>query len=51
MTLSDTARMVLTRAAAHGDRRASFHKMLPTAGRNKMIDSLLRPAAKMGAAV
>ena len=41
-TLSDTARIVLTRAAEHPERLASFHKKLPAAARNKLIDSLLK---------
>src|ERR1035437_7276139 len=40
MSLSDTGRIVLTRAAAHDDRLASFHKKLPAGARNKVIDSL-----------
>ena len=40
--LSDTARIVLTRAAEHPQRLASLHKKLPSAARNKVIDSLLK---------
>jgi biotin operon repressor len=40
--LSDTARIVLTRAAESQDRLATFHRKLPMAARNKVIDSLLR---------
>ena len=40
--LSDTARIVLARAAEHPERFASFHKKLPSAARNKVIDSLLK---------
>lgn len=42
MPISDTARIVLTGAAARDDHLAVFHKKLPTAARNKVIDSLLR---------
>ena len=41
-TLSETARIVLARAAEHPERLASFHKKLPAGARNKVIDSLLR---------
>jgi biotin operon repressor len=42
LKLSDTARIVLTRAAERPDRLATFHRKLPMAARNKVIDSLLR---------
>ncbi len=42
MTLSPAATIVLTRAAERPDRRLEFHRKLPTGGRHKMIDALLR---------
>ncbi len=42
MTLSPAAMIVLTRAAERPDHRLEFHRKLPTGGRNKMIDALLR---------
>jgi hypothetical protein len=42
MSLSTAATTVLTRAAEHPDRRLEFHRKLPTGGRHKMIDALLR---------
>jgi biotin operon repressor len=41
-TLSDTARIVLTRAAEHPERLASFHKKLPAGARHKVAESLLK---------
>ena len=42
MSLSPAALIVLTRAAARPDHRLQFHRKLPTGGRHKMIDALLR---------
>ena len=42
MSLSPAATIVLTRAAERLDRRLEFHRKLPTGGRHKMIDALLR---------
>jgi len=42
MTLSPAAATVLTRAAERRDHRLEFHRKLPTGGRHKMIDALLR---------
>ena len=42
MTLSLAATTVLARAAERPDRRLQFHRKLPTGGRHKMIDALLR---------
>jgi len=42
MTLSPAATIVLARAAERPDRRLEFHRKLPTGGRHKMIDALLR---------
>ena len=42
MSLSPAATIVLTRAAERRDRRLEFHRKLPTGGRHKMIDALLR---------
>jgi biotin operon repressor len=42
LKLPDTTRIVLTRAAERPDRLATFHRKLPIAARNKVIDSLLR---------
>ena len=42
MSLSPAATIVLTRAAERPDRRVEFHRKLPTGGRHKMIDALLR---------
>jgi len=42
MSLSPAATIVLTRAAERPDRRIEFHRTLPTGGRHKMIDALLR---------
>jgi hypothetical protein len=42
MSLSPAATIVLTRAAKRPDRRLEFHRKLPTGGRHKMIDALLR---------
>ena len=42
MSLSPAAMIVLTRAAERPDHRLEFHRKLPTGGRNKMIDALLR---------
>ncbi len=42
MTLSPAAVIVLTRAAERPDHRLQFHRKLPTGGRHKMIDALLR---------
>ena len=42
MSLSPAATIVLTRAAERPDRRLEFHRKLPTGGRHKMIDALLR---------
>ena len=42
MSLSPAAAIVLTRAAERRDRRLEFHRKLPTGGRHKMIDALLR---------
>jgi hypothetical protein len=44
MSLSPAATIVLTRAAARPDHRLEFHRKLPTGGRHKMIDALLRDA-------
>ncbi|MCX7384010.1 MAG: DUF3489 domain-containing protein [Alphaproteobacteria bacterium] len=42
MTISPAATTVLARAAERPDRRLQFHRKLPTGGRHKMIDALLR---------
>lgn len=42
MTISPAATIVLTRAAERPDHRLEFHRKLPTGGRHKMIDALLR---------
>ena len=42
MSLSPAAMIVLTRAAERPDHRLQFHRKLPTGGRHKMIDALLR---------
>jgi hypothetical protein len=42
MNLSPAATIVLTRAAERPDHRLEFHRKLPTGGRHKMIDALLR---------
>jgi hypothetical protein len=42
MSLSPAAKIVLTRAAERPDHRLEFHRKLPTGGRHKMIDALLR---------
>ena len=42
MSLSPAATIVLARAAERPDRRLEFHCKLPTGGRHKMIDALLR---------
>jgi hypothetical protein len=42
MTLSPAATIVLTRAADRPDHHLEFHRKLPTGGRHKMIDALLR---------
>jgi len=42
MSLSPAATIVLTRAAERPDHRLEFHRKLPTGGRHKMIDALLR---------
>ena len=42
MSLSPAATIVLTRAAERPDLRLEFHRKLPTGGRHKMIDALLR---------
>jgi hypothetical protein len=42
MSLSPAATIVLTRAAGRPDHRLEFHRKLPTGGRHKMIDALLR---------
>ena len=42
MSLSPAATIVLARAAERPDRRIEFHRTLPTGGRHKMIDALLR---------
>jgi hypothetical protein len=42
MSPSPAATIVLTRAAERADRRLEFHRKLPTGGRHKMIDALLR---------
>ena len=42
MSISPAATIVLTRAAERPDRRLEFHRKLPTGGRHKMIDALLR---------
>ncbi len=42
MSLSPAATIVLNRAAEHPDHRLEFHRKLPTGGRHKMIDALLR---------
>ncbi len=42
MYLSPAALIVLTRAAERPDHRLQFHRKLPTGGRHKMIDALLR---------
>ncbi len=42
LKLSDTARIVLTRAAEHPERLVSFHKKLPVGARHKVAESLLR---------
>ena len=42
MSLSPAATIVLARAAERTDRRLEFHRKLPTGGRLKMIDALLR---------
>ena len=42
MSLSPAATIVLTRAAERPDHRLEFHRKLPTGGRHKMIEALLR---------
>ena len=42
MSLSPAATIVLTRAAERPDHRLQFHRKLPTGGRHKMIDAMLR---------
>ena len=42
MSLSPAATIVLARAAERPDHRIEFHRKLPTGGRHKMIDALLR---------
>ena len=42
MSLSPAALIVMTRAAERPDRRLQFHRKLPTGGRHKMVDALLR---------
>ena len=42
MTISPAATTVLARAADRLDHRLQFHRKLPTGGRHKMIDALLR---------
>ena len=42
MSLSPAAQIVLTRAAERPEHRLQFHRKLPTGGRHKMIDALLR---------
>ncbi len=42
MSLSPAATTVLSRAAERPDHRLQFHRKLPTGGRHKMIDALLR---------
>ncbi|MCX7379889.1 MAG: DUF3489 domain-containing protein [Alphaproteobacteria bacterium] len=42
MSLSPAALIVMTRAAERPDHRLQFHRKLPTGGRHKMIDALLR---------
>ena len=42
MSLSPAALIVLTRASERPDHRLQFHRKLPTGGRHKMIDALLR---------
>ena len=42
MSLSPAAAIVMTRAAERPDHRLQFHRKLPTGGRHKMIDALLR---------
>ena len=42
MSLSPAATIVLARAAERPDRCLEFHRKLPTGGRHKMIDALLR---------
>lgn len=42
MSLSPAATIVLSRAAERPDHRLEFHRKLPTGGRHKMIDALLR---------
>jgi hypothetical protein len=42
MTLSSAGKVVLTRAAERPDHRLEFHRKLPTGGRLRMIDALLR---------
>jgi DNA-binding IclR family transcriptional regulator len=42
MSLSPAATIVLVRAAERPDHRLEFHRKLPTGGRHKMIDALLR---------
>ncbi len=42
MSLSPASLIVLTRAAERPDHRLQFHRKLPTGGRHKMIDALLR---------
>ena len=42
MPLSPAAKIVLTRAAERPDHHLEFHRKLPTGGRHKMIDALLR---------
>ena len=42
MSLSPAATIVLARAAERTDHRLEFHRKLPTGGRHKMIDVLLR---------
>jgi len=42
MSLSPAALIVMSRAAERPDHRLQFHRKLPTGGRHKMIDALLR---------
>ena len=42
MSLSPAATIVLARATERPDHRLEFHRKLPTGGRHKMIDALLR---------
>ena len=48
MSLSPAATIVLARAAERPDRRLEFHCKLPTGGRHKMIDALLREGLIVG---